>query len=448
MKIRALATRLILLACLSIGLALSIMSYVLSGQFNRYFEDRVYAELGAHLDQLTANLTFDSNADLVVEPLLDPRFDAPFSGLYWQARRAGHPVVVSRSLWTGTIDVVLSRPPGVLERSALQSATGEPLLALSRSVRIGPESAPNIVELTVATDQTEVEKASDGFQQTMFEWMLFIFIGLIMATWVQVKLGLASLEKLRKMVERVRGAQDSRIEGEFPSEVQPVVAEVNELLDLHDETVKQARERASDLAHGLKTPLTIMNTIARDLRQSGQVQAASQIDSQIASMSHFIERELARVRVRTAVAATAPARPVATRMLNAIKRFPRETPLEWALDIPDDFNTPFDTHDLSELLGNLLDNARKWAKSEVRLSAHIYPDGTHVLMVEDDGGGVDEAKIASLGQRGQRLDPAAQGSGLGLAICMDLAAHYGADMTLGRSRLGGLKVSISWRPAL
>jgi signal transduction histidine kinase len=448
MKIRSLATRLLLLACLSIGLSLSIMSFVLSGQFNRYFEDRVYAELGAHLDQLTANLSFDAQEDLVIEPLLDPRFDAPFSGLYWQARRAGHPKVVSRSLWTGSLDVNLTKPPGVVERFELQSSTGEPLLALSHSVKIGSETDQSIVELTVAIDQTEVKKAAEGFQATMYKWMALIFVGLILAAWVQVRLGLASLETLRKMVERVRGNQGARIEGEFPTEVEPLVAEVNELLDLHDETVQQARERASDLAHGLKTPLTIMNSIARDLRQNDRAYEAEQIDSQIASMSHFIERELARVRVRSAVIATAPALPVATRMLNAIKQFPREEPLAWALDIPQDFNTPFDAHDLSELLGNLLDNARKWARSKVRLSAHVYPDGTHVLVVEDDGNGVDDAKIATLGQRGQRLDPAAQGSGLGLAICMDLAAHYGAEIALGASKLGGLKVCISWRPAL
>ncbi len=447
MRLHSLAARLVLLACLSIGVALGTISFVLSGQFNRYFEDRVYAELGAHLDQLTANISFDDTGDMVVAPLLDPRFEAPFSGLYWLARRENHPQVVSRSLWTGSIDIPPAAAPGVLARSATQSPTGEPLLVLSRAVQVGEASAPSFVELAVAIDQSEVQRAAAGFQATMLKWMAIIFAGLILAAWVQVKLGLAPLETLRKKVERVRSGKDNRLEGDFPAEVQPLASEVNELLDLHEVTVTQARERASDLAHGLKTPLTIINTIARDLRKNGQAATAGEIDSQIASMSHFIERELARVRVRTPGSTAQPALPVAQKMLKAIQRFPRETPLEWQLDMAADFTSPFDAHDLSELLGNQLDNARKWAKSVVRLSGTIAEDGTHVLTVEDDGAGVDKAARAKLGRRGRRLDPSAQGSGLGLAICADLASYYGAQFELGRSKLGGLKVSVRWRPA-
>jgi signal transduction histidine kinase len=354
---------------------------------------------------------------------------------------------VSRSLWTGALDVPPATTAGALERSTLTTPMGEPLLALSRTVRVGSDANPSLVQLTVAIDQTEVRRAASGFQATMLGWMATIFIGLILAAWVQVKLGLVPLETLRKKVERVRGGKDMRLEGRFPTEVMPLASEVNELLDLHEITVTQARERASDLAHGLKTPLTIINTIARDLRKNGQGDAAEEIDAQVASMSHFIERELARVRVRTPGVATTPALPVAERMLDAIRRFPREEPLEWQLRMAPDFSTPFDAHDLSELLGNQLDNARKWAISVVRLSGEVTPDGTHVLSVEDDGKGVDKKQRAKLGRRGRRLDPSAQGSGLGLAICADLATHYGAELTLGRSDLGGLKISVSWRPA-
>ncbi len=445
MRLRSLAARLVLLACLSFAVALGTISFVLSGQFSHYFEDRVYAELGAHLDQLTANLSFDEAGDLIVSPLLDPRFEAPFSGLYWQARRAEHPQVVSRSLWTGSMEVPEAGAAGLLERRALESSIGEPLLVLSRAVRVGSEAMPSLVQLTVAINQVEVQRAAEGFQATMLRWMAIIFVGLILAAWVQVKLGLAPLETLRRKVEHVRSGRDKRLEGRFPAEVMPLAEEVNELLGLHEVTVAQARERASNLAHGLKTPLTIMNTIARDLRVEGQGKAAEEIDAQTASMSHFIERELARVRVRVAGEAVVPALPVAQKMLAAIKQFPREAPLEWQLEMAEDFTTPFDAHDLSELLGNQLDNARKWANSVARLSGEVRPDGTHVLLVEDDGEGVEARQRATLGQRGQRLDPSAQGSGLGLAICADLAAHYGASFEIGRSALGGLKISTSWR---
>ena len=447
MKLRALATRLILLACLSIGIALGTIAFVLNDQFNRFFEDRVYAELGAHLDQLTANLAFESNGNIVVEPLLDPRFEAPFSGLYWQVVRAGHPNVVSRSLWTGSLDVPAPGLAGQLARAELVSPLDEPLLALSRAVIVGGEADPGMVTMTVAVNHSEVKLAAEGFRSAMLRWLLIIFAGLIVASWVQVKLGLAPLETLRSKVEQVRSGKEKRLSGDFPIEVRPLASEVNELLDLHDVTVEQARERASNLAHGLKTPLTIINTIARDLRKSGQGASADEIDSQIASMSHFIERELARVRIRTPGSKEVLARPVAEKMLDAIKRFPREDPLEWALDIPDSLTTPFDAHDLSELLGNLLDNARKWAKSKVRLSGGTRPDGTRFLRVEDDGAALGADDITKLGERGQRLDPAAQGSGLGLAICADLARYYGADFALDSAEMGGLQITVSWRPA-
>ena len=293
MKTRSLATRLVLLSCLSIAVALGTIAFVLSDQFSRYFEDRVYAELGAHLDQLTANISFDAEGDIVVASLPDPRFEQPFSGLYWQALLEDHPPQVSRSLWTGRLDVPSPDMAGVLERATLQSPLGEPLLALSRVVIVSDELDEKLVELTIAIDQSEVQRAATGFQTTMLRWMLIIFFGLIIAAWVQVKLGLAPLETLRQKVERVRAGKDNRLEGSFPSEVQPLASEVNELLQLHEKTVAQARERASDLAHGLKTPLTIINTISRDLRKNGQPAEAEEIDSQIASMSHFIERELA-----------------------------------------------------------------------------------------------------------------------------------------------------------
>jgi len=446
MRFRSLATRLVLLACLSIAVALGSIAFVLGERFNRYFEDRIYAELGAQLDQLTANLDFDIDGNIVVKPLLDPRFEAPFSGLYWQALRPDHPSVVSRSLWTGSIDVPPVTVSGVLVRSALRSPRGEPLLALSRAVTIGAGGSESRVSLTVAIDQSEVRRAAAGFRSTMLGWMLIIFSGLIIAAWVQVKLGLAPLETLRHKVERVRSGRDQRLKGDFPLEVQPLANEVNELLELHEATVRQARQRASNLAHGLKTPLTIVNSIARDLRQSGQGAAADEIESQMASMSHFIERELARVRVRTPGNFARPVRPVAKKMLNAIQRFPRETPLDWQLDIPTGFTAPFDAHDLSELLGNLLDNARKWARTKAVLSAGDLPDGRRYLRIEDDGAGVSPEGLAQLGERGQRLDPSAQGSGLGLAICDDLATHYGAIFRLDRSPFGGLMATVIWQP--
>ena len=271
-----------------------------------------------------------------------------------------------------------------------------------------------------------------------------MFVALIIAAWVQVRLGLVPLEQLRRKVEQVRAGSENKLEGPFPREVQPLANEVNELLDLHNESLRFARERASDLAHGLKTPLTVMLTISRDLRDDNQPERADEIETQVASMRHYVERELARVRTKIPSDKRNAAAPVVEKMVSTIRRFPSDTPLEWQVDLPEGLATPFDTHDLSELLGNLLDNARKWAATKVKISGVISPDGSTSITVEDDGQGVPEEDLPTILGRGERLDPSVQGTGLGLAICADMAESYGAELSLSRSVLGGLSATIKW----
>ncbi|MHA1128614.1 MAG: ATP-binding protein, partial [Alphaproteobacteria bacterium] len=226
---------------------------------------------------------------------------------------------------------------------------------------------------------------------------------------------------------------------------QPLADEVNELLDLHRTSLSSARDRASDLAHGLKTPLTVMLTLALDLRAVGQDGVADEIEEQVSSMRYYIERELARVRTQSPAGISTDAAPVVNKMVSAIRKFPREKPLDWEVEIPDNLRTPFDEHDLSELLGNIFDNARKWAKSRVRIIGKALPDGVIEILIEDDGPGVAEDMLSTILTRGERLDPNVQGHGLGLAICADLVENYGAEFILERSSLGGLAVTTRWK---
>ncbi len=445
MKTSSLGLRLILLACLSISLALIATTFVLNALFHDFFEERIFSELERELTQLTANLSIEEDGTLSVEPLANPRFNAPFSGLYWQAVEAEKHAVASRSLWGGGYEFPFNPIAGQRDRIEIDSKQGIPLLITGWTILIGEGDEQRAITLSVATTESEVDEATARFRSAFILWLALMFIGLIIASWVQVRLGLVPLETLRKKVEQVRSGAENKLEGPFPSEVQPLAAEVNELLTLHETSLADARERASDLAHGLKTPLTVMQTIARDLRKVNQVEQANEIDTQVASMHHYIERELARVRTQIPRNAMTPIAPVVNKMVSTIRRFPRETPLDWHVDIPDDMNAPFDTHDLSELLGNVLDNARKWAKSQVRIHSKTEPDGRASITIEDDGPGVPDDMLPTILARGERLDPSVQGTGLGLAICADLAESYGADFTLAKSPLGGLSVTIMWQ---
>ncbi len=443
MKSSSLSLRLILLACVSIFLALGATGLFLNKTFYNYFEERIYTELDQYLKQVTARIVINPDNSISVQPLPDPRFALPFSGLYWQVTEAGQDPVLSRSLWGKTIDLPPNPVPGEEVRGSVTADNGVPLLALGWTILLGDEDNRRVLSLTVAVDKSEVVKAAAGFRLAFLQWLSLMFLALIIASWFQVRLGLAPLEAIRKKVEQVRSGARDRLEGRFPKEVRPLVLEVNELLDLHQKSLTSARARASDLAHGLKTPLAVMLALARDLRAKGDEATAKDIEDQVESMRHYIERELARVRTKTPAGHGAKAAPVVAKMVSAIERFPRETPLEWQVDVSDTLVTPFDEHDLSEMLGNTLDNARKWAKSLVRITGG-HSNGSDFLRIEDDGPGVSEDLFEAILERGEKLDPSVQGQGLGLAICADMAAAYGAEFTLGRAETGGLMVEIRW----
>ncbi len=439
----SLAVRLLLLSLVTIALTLGTTALVLNSLFYNYFEDRIYSELNQYLKQVTANILIDDDGNVQVKDLPDPRFNLPFSGLYWQVTEQGHPDVLSRSLWGRAIDMPVAGQPGQEIRAAVNSYGGVPLLALGWTILLGDPPDQRTVNLSVAIDQSEVISAASRFRTTFLQWLSLIFLALVLASWMQVRLGLAPLESIRRKVELVRSGISKRLAGPFPREVQPLANEVNELLDLHETSLESARARASDLAHGLKTPLTVMLTLARDLRAKGQNETAQEIEEQVESMRHYIERELARTRTRPPSGQGAPAGKVVHKMVAAIRKFPRETPLEWHVDIPGDLVTPFDEHDLSELLGNTLDNARKWARHQVFVRGY-HKDGESCLEVSDDGPGVPENMYQAVLTRGERLDPRVQGQGLGLAICVDLAESCGAGIALSRSDHGGLSVKICW----
>jgi len=445
MKTSSLGFRLILLAFLSISVALIATTFVLNTLFHNFFEERIFAELDRDLVQLTGNLSIGQDGELSVEPLVDPRFGVPFSGLYWQAIEPEKQTVVSRSLWGGAYEFPFNSVAGQQTHLETDSHQGVPLLITGWTILIGEDNQQRAITLSVATNESDVIEATARFRSAFILWLALMFLGLIVASWVQVRLGLVPLETLRKKVEQVRSGDKDKLEGPFPSEVQPLAGEVNELLALHETSLANARERASDLAHGLKTPLTVMQTIARDLRKVSQTEQADEIDNQVASMRHYIERELARVRTQAPSNTKTQAAPVVDKMVSTVRRFPRETPLDWHVDISDDLSAPFDAHDLSEMLGNILDNARKWAKSQVRIHGETLRDGWAYITIEDDGPGVPDGMLPTILARGERLDPSVQGTGLGLAICSDMAESYGAEFTLAQSSLGGLSVTLMWQ---
>lgn len=296
------------------------------------------------------------------------------------------------------------------------------------------------MRFAVALDRREIEAARAEFAGEIFPALSLLGLILISAAWIQVSLGLRPLEAVRRGVNSIRSRQQRRLDGRFPDEVMPLVAEVNDLLEAQDSAIKRARMRAGDLAHGLKTPLTVLAGDARKLREKGEAEMADEIEELTRSMQRHIDHELARTRVafesrRGGLEADVVA--IANRLVGAMRRTPRGEALEWKLDLPDALPVAIDPGDLTEVLGNLLDNAVKWAQSRVTVAIE-REDGAVTVIVFDDGEGVPATQIGELGERGRRLDERVPGTGLGLAIVKEILEAYGGDLELRNQPGGGL----------
>lgn len=256
-----------------------------------------------------------------------------------------------------------------------------------------------------------------------------------------VRRGLSSFDVLRERLARVKDGRDRRLEGEYPTEVIPLINDLNGLLDDREQRVTRALTKAGDLAHGLKTPLAILNQHAEQAKAAGQTALAQAITQQVERMRRQVDYHLAQARA-SASGATAGARSHLMTSADALARtmttLHAGRGLQITVDVPHEYFVRAQREDLEEMLGNLLDNGCKWARSVV--SVHTRTEPGHVeIVVDDDGPGLEPSMRARVLQRGVRADEAAPGSGLGLAIVADLVDLYRGSIQLTASPAGGLR---------
>jgi len=423
---------------------IAVAGWGLSGLFGQHLARQFEAELATHLEQLAGLLVFDAQGEPSLGgELSDPRLRRPYSGLYWQVDgtwpQASRPAVLrSRSLW----DFVLSMPPdthadGRPQGHRVSGPRGEPLLMIERVVH--PAEHPRQGwRLVVAADEALLAEPLRRFNRQLVIALVILAIGLSAAAVMQVVVGLRPLARLQRAVADLREGRASSIAGRFPSEVQPLVGDFNDVLARNAEMVARARTQAGNLGHALKTPLAVMaNAASNDASELGAI-----VREQVATARVQVDHHLARARAAAAVAAPGmrtPVGPVLDGLLRVMRRVHAERGLEFAAQPwPPGLEFNGEAQDLQEMIGNLLDNACKWAGSRVDVQAGIE-EGELRITVDDDGPGLpEEAREAALG-RGVRMDERTPGSGLGLAIVRDLARLYGGDVSLGPAPAGGLR---------
>lgn len=443
MKSRSLRLRLLILSAGTVVLALVLAGIAITAIFANHVERNLESQLQAQMTRLTALVHVGPEAPTLTAPMADPRFDVPAGGLYWQiADEAGVALSRSRSLWDDAISTPATvSDAGILTR--ISDPAGMPALALTRRLVFETDdgSPARALLLTIAERTDGIDAANAAFRDDLVLALSILAVALMLAAAVQIQLGLRPLDEVQRGIATIRSGGSPHLSSDYPAEVMPLVNEVNELLDLQERSIAFARSRAADLAHGLKTSLTLLNGEAAAMRRAGASDKADRIEAIAGDMLATVDHQLRLSRLRHRARLERQSTPLAEavlRIVETLRRTPAGAELDWQVDLPETLSFPLDRMDLIELLGVLLENAGEWARSRVVVSA----EGA-VLRIEDDGPGVAEAAIAGLGERGVRADQSRPGAGLGLAIAREIVAINGGRLEFGRSALGGLRVEVA-----
>jgi len=398
-------------------------------------------QLANNLNAMINAAELDEVGDVrLLRPLGDQRFAEPYSGLYWQVSGGGHAPFPSRSLW----DRQLALPPGNQDcrtpcKFESTQFPSETLRVFARSVRLPGAAQPFLFQVAQSSRDLDRQKART---RTVVGWSLGVLgIGLIVMVGLQSIYGLAPLRRVSKAIAAIRSGEARRVEAQFPVEVEPLVAEINELLAQGEAQSEAARRHAGNLAHALKTPMSVLIGEARGRDDP----LARTIEAQVQVMRRHVDHQLARARAagrRAASTARTPVWPSLEAIARTVGRIHQGKVL---IDLAGDREASFrgEQQDLEEMLGNLIDNAALHGGGRVFITVEANADQVRVL-VEDDGMGIAPDQRSRLFERGERLDTDKPGTGLGLAIVKDVAELYGGSVALDSSEdLGGLLVTLT-----
>ncbi|MGF9761170.1 HAMP domain-containing sensor histidine kinase [Microvirga sp. 0TCS3.31] len=431
--------RLLIVAVTSILVTIAVAGASLVVFFERQVLRYVEQDLNIHWTELATAFGTEGEEGLS-ERLTDPRYHQPYGGAYWQVSEAGRPILRSRSLWDQTL------PSGQPHERAdgakafeVEGPSGSELYVIEREVTIDGQQGPRTLSLAVALDHAQVVELREAFGWDVARILIPIATVLVLFAWLQVSLGLRPLRTVGRDLNAVQTGQVRRMTRRFPDEVAPLVESINRLLDRQENLVRKARDRAGALAHGLKTPLTILGGEVRRLEQSGRQEAAERMQEQLEIIRTHVEREVARARTSGAsvgCGAYTQVDETVARLIRLMQHLPRGQELRWQIDIPAGLAVDMDPHDFGEVMGNLLDNARKWAATRITVRAERVHKKARIL-VEDDGAGFSGTN-GSRPERGvtRQSDPGS--SGLGLGIVEDILSEYATRAEIdgsGRCRI-------------
>jgi signal transduction histidine kinase len=462
MRANSLALRLFLWATGCTVVILIITGIALSTLYRHAVERAFDRRLDVYLRTLVADVAApEETSEKFPQSIGEPLFELPLSGWYWQVTRLDTKkpeVHSSRSLWDAGLPR-LSNGSSTGEPDARQGYAQGPedqnLRIVERNIDLGDDGRYLI---SVAGDAAEIDDETRSFDRAIGATFALLTMALLLTTALQVRFGLAPLKRISASLAAIRSGRAERLEGEFPDEIAPLARETNALIDANREIVERARTHVGNLAHALKTPLSV---IVNEAATRGNDPLAHKVLEQTDIMRDQVARQLERARLaaRSSVIGTLiDVPPVVTALARTMEKLHRARDIAIAVDVPSHAHFRGEQQDLEEMLGNLVDNACKWAQSRVAIEvvaerpaaeSEKNADGengdkTRVrIIVDDDGPGLSPAEREQVALRGQRLDETKPGSGLGLSIVVELASLYGGVLTLGTAPIGGLRTELA-----
>ena len=449
---RSLAFRVVAFSTVWAILALIVIFTLITTLYRQASERGFDSLLSAHLFNLIGSVGISDTGVLTGSPDLgDLRFSEPNSGWYWSVLPASEGVTGERHSSSMTQPIPSPSAAEVPFNSAFQRTyttdglDGEELKVFESEFVLDTKN--HAARFRVMGNETELEAEISAFQHRLLTYLSLFGVGMISINAIAILFGLQPLRRVRNALAMVREGTAQRLTGRFPVEIEPLANETNALIENNRRIVERSRTQVGNLAHSLKTPLAVLINEGRALGGAKGQLIAEQVGSMQKQVDHYLQR--ARVAAqRDSVVYRTPVTPLVERMLRVVQKLNPQTRLSLSTS-DEDIVFAGEREDLEELLGNLLENAMKWAKSTVMVSVARTPGGNALglfeIGIEDDGPGIPEEKAREALQRGRRLDETKPGTGLGLAIVADLVNEYGGTLALERSSLGGLKAIVRLR---
>ena len=450
MRANSLAFRLFLSATGFTVVILIISGFVLSSLYPQAVERAFDRRLGVYLRTLVADVASPEDpADKFPQSVSEPLFELPLSGWYWQVTRLDSgksEVRASRSLWDGGLPrLPVGAPPSNIgiRQGYVAGPEDQKLRLIERTIDLGEEGS---FLVSVAGDAVEIEDETRAFDRALQITFAVLALVLLLTTIFQVRFGLAPLKRISAGLAAIRAGTAERLVGNFPVEIASLAGETNALIDANREIVERARTHVGNLAHALKTPLSVM---VNEAAARPDDPLAAKVQEQTDIMRDQVTRHLERARLAarlTVVGSITDVQPVMVALVRTMEKTHHGKGLSIRLDCPADGKFQGEQQDLEEMVGNLVDNACKWAQSRVGIEVtyEIHDPGRRVvrIVVDDDGRGLTPSEREQVAHRGRRLDETKPGSGLGLSIVVELAALYGGGVTLGTAPIGGLRAEL------